>query len=148
MKRRIESALRTWKGLSLRERRMLKGMALLLPWGLLYSLAWQPTQQRLASAEGLYQQQLVLARRVQLAQPGQHMPVSTQPLPARLSERAAAAGLDLQQMDIDSEQLRLTISGEAQALLNWLADLERDGTSLQALSLEKRGQRLEARLVL
>ena len=148
MKQRIESARHAWKVLSSRERWLLKGMALSLLGGLFYLLLWQPAQQRLADAERHYQQQLALARRVQLAQPQPAALLTTQPVPARLSERAAAAGLDLQQMDVDSDQVRLTISGEAQALLNWLAELEREGTSLQALSLEKRDQQLEARLVL
>lgn len=148
MKRRMESTLRAWKSLSLRERYLLICMALLLLFGLLYSLLWQPTQQRLAGAERLYQQQWVLSRRVLLAQPQQETSVATQPLPARLSERATAAGLDLHQMEVDGDQLRLSISGEAHALLSWLADLERDGTPLLTLTLQKREQRLEARVVL
>ena len=148
MKTRVGSAMHTWKGLSVRERYLLKAMALLLLGGVSYALLWQPTQQRWVVAERHYQQQLVLSRRVLLAQPQQQAPVATQPLPARLSEGAAAAGLDLHQMEVDSDQLRLTLSGEARALLNWLADLERDGTTFLALTLEKREQRLEARLVL
>lgn len=148
MKARVESAVHTWKGLSVRERHLLKAMALLLLGGVSYALLWQPTQQRWVVAERHYQQQLALARRVQLAQPRQELPASTQPLPARLSERAAAAGLELQQMEVDSDQLRLTLSGEARALLNWLADLDRDGMTFLALTLEKREQQLEARLVL
>lgn len=148
MNRRIESTLNTWKGLSLRERCLLKGAALLVLGGLSYSLLWQPTQQRLANAERHYQQQLALAIRVQRAQPVRAETTSARPLPARISERAAAAGLELQQMEVDNDQVRLTLIAEAHVLLSWLDDLERDGIALQQLSLEKRDPLLEARLVL
>ena len=148
MKRLVQSARHAWSGLSLRERYLLTGMALLLAGGLFYTLLWQPTQQRLVSAERHYQHQLALARRVQLAQPQQNMQASAQPLPALLSERAAAAGLDLQQMEVDGDQVRLTLSADAHVLLGWLAELERDGVSLHLLTLEKRDQRLHASLVL
>ncbi|MNN88875.1 hypothetical protein D3C81_2066130 [compost metagenome] len=54
----------------------------------------------------------------------------------------------MQQMDGDNDQLRLTLSGDAMALLPWLDRLERDGTALQSLTLETRDGLLEARLVL
>jgi len=44
--------------------------------------------------------------------------------------------------------LRLTLSGDAHALLKWLAELERDAGAFQTPTLEKRGSHLEARLVL
>ena len=53
----------------------------------------------------------------------------------------------MQQSEVEEEQLRLTISGEAQTLLMWLASLEREAGTLQMLTLEKRGSLLEARLV-
>lgn len=147
MNRRIESTLNTWKALSLRERCLLNGAALLVLGGLSYSLLWQPTQQRLASAERHYQQQLTLASQLRSAQPQWSEVANTKPLPARISERAAAAGLELQQMEVENDQVRLTLIAEAHVLLTWLADLEHDGVALQMLSLEKRDQLLEARVV-
>ncbi len=148
MNARIKSVRQAWKGLSARERYLLTGMALLVLGGLSYAWLWQPTQQRLVVAERHYQQQLALARRVQSAQPQPLATISTQPLAARISARAAAAGLDIHQMDVDSDQVRITLLGDAHRLLDWLADLERQGIALQVLSLEKRDQQLEARLLL
>jgi general secretion pathway protein M len=148
MNRWIESTLSTWKGLSLRERYLLKGSVLLVLGGLSYSLLWQPTQQRLANAERHYQHQLGLMVRVQSAQPVRSETINARPLPARISERAVAAGLHLQEMEVDNDQVRLTIIAQAHVLLSWFAELERDGIALQQLSLEKRDSLLEARVVL
>lgn len=148
MNRRIESTLNTWKGLSLRERCLLMGAALLVLGGLCYSLLWQPAQQRLVNAERHYQQQLALSNRVQSAQPVRPETLNARPLPARISERAVAAGLQLQEMEVDNDQVRLTLIAQAHVLLSWLAELERDGIALQQLSLEKRDSLLEARVVL
>jgi len=147
MKARVQSAIQTWKGMPQRDRFLLKGLVVFLTGALAYQLLWQPAQQRLANAERHYQQQLTLARQVQSAQPQQAQVVTTQPLSSRVSTSAAAAGLDLQQIEVEDEQLRLTISGEAQTLLMWLASLEREAGTLQMLTLEKRGSLLEARLV-
>ncbi|MNG35385.1 hypothetical protein D3C84_1221070 [compost metagenome] len=51
-------------------------------------------------------------------------------------------------MDTDNDLLRLTLSGDAKALLQWLDRTERDGVALQSLTLEKRDTVLEARVVL
>lgn len=147
MKIRIQSAIQTWRAMPARDRFLLKGLAVFLTGALAYQFLWQPTEQRLANAERHYQQQLTLARQVQSAQPQLAKAVATQPLSSRVSASAAAAGLDLQQIEVEDEQLRLTISGEAQTLLMWLANLEREAGTLQMLTLEKRGSVLEARLV-
>jgi len=147
MKIRIQSALQTWKAMPARDRFLLNGLAVFLTGALAYQLLWQPTQQRLTNAERHYQQQLNLASQVQSAQPQRVQTMSTQPLSSRVSASAAAAGLDLQQIEVEDEQLRLTISGEAQTLLMWLANLEQEAGTLQMLTLEKRGSLLEARLV-
>lgn len=147
MKIRIQSALQTWKAMPARDRFLLNGLAVFLTGALAYQLLWQPTQQRLTNAERHYQQQLNLASQVQSAQPQRIQVASTQPLSSRVSASAAAAGLDLQQIEVEDEQLRLTISGEAQTLLMWLANLEQEAGTLQMLTLEKRGSLLAARLV-
>jgi general secretion pathway protein M len=141
-------ALQAWKRLSLRERYLLQGLAVFLLAGLAFQVLWQPTQQRLADAARQYQQQRALAQQVHSAQPSQALVTSAQSLSSRISERAMAVGLDLQQIEVQSDQLRLTIGGEAQTLLNWLVDLERDAGTFQVLTLEKRGTLLEVRLVL
>ena len=141
--------LQRWQRLSIRERRMLGGLSVFVLSVAAFSLVWQPTQQRLMTAERQYQQQRALAARLQQARPSSHRPTPVdQPLSLRISESAATAGLELQQMDSDNDLLRLTVRGEAMTLLPWLDRIERDGIALQSLTLEKRDAVLEARMVL
>ena len=138
-----------WQRLSIRERRLLWVMGIFILAVVAFSLIWQPTRQRLEAAERQYQQQLSLAAQLQRAQPGSSIPAEThQPLSLRISESVTAAGLELQQMDADNDLLRVTLSGDAKALLQWLDRAERDGVVLQSLTLEKRDAILEARVVL
>lgn len=143
------ATLQRWQRLSIREQRLLGGLSVFVLGVAAFSLVWQPMQQRLITAERQYQQQLALATRLQQAQPRSHVPGPVdQPLSLRISESAATAGLELQQMNSDNDLLRLTVSGDAMALLPWLGRIERDGIALQSLTLEKRDAVLEARLVL
>ncbi|KAB0505695.1 type II secretion system protein GspM [Pseudomonas moorei] len=143
------ATLQRWQRLSIREQRLLGGLGVFVLGVAVFSLVWQPTQQRLITAERQYQQQLTLAARLQQAQPRSHVPGPVdQPLSLRISESAATAGLELQQMNSDNDLLRLTVSGDAMTLLPWLDRIERDGIALQSLTLEKRDAVLEARLVL
>ncbi|MHC8316574.1 type II secretion system protein GspM [Pseudomonas sp. LB3P31] len=139
----------TWQRISIRERRLLLAMGAVLLAFAGYSLIWQPTRVRLENAERHYQQQLGLRAQLQSAQPRSDVSsVTDQPLSLRVSDEAMAAGLDIHQMDSDNELLRLTLSGEPRGLLRWLDSVERDGVTLQSLTLEKRAAVLEARLVL
>lgn len=135
-----------WQGLGLRERRMLVGLGIFLLVVSLFSGVWQPVQQRLEKAERLYQQRLLLAVEVQRAQPASLRSTPSQPLSSRLSETVTAAGLELQQLDQDGQSLRVTLSGNALALLQWLDQTEQSGAVLQSLSLEKRDQHLGAQV--
>ncbi|CAI8982866.1 general secretion pathway protein M [Pseudomonas sp. IT-P44] len=138
-----------WQRLSLREQRLLLAMGAFLLAVVAFSLFWQPTRQRLETMERQHQQQLAVSAQLQRAQPRSTPPVvSHQSLSLRVSESATAAGLEIHQMDTDNDVLRLTLSGDAQALLQWLDRTERDGVALQSLTLEKRDAVLEARVVL
>ncbi|MGF6327400.1 general secretion pathway protein M [Pseudomonas sp. BS3782 TE3695] len=138
-----------WQRLSIREQRLLLGMGAFLLAVVAFSLIWQPTRQRLETVEREYQQQLALTAQLQRAQPRRIARVVTdQPLSLRVSESTTAAGLELQQMEADNDLLRLTLSGNAKALLQWLDHAEREGAALQSLTLEKRDVVLEARVVL
>ncbi|WP_191489884.1 type II secretion system protein GspM [Pseudomonas sp. FEN] len=136
-----------WQGLGQRDRRMLVGLGVFLLMVTLFSGLWQPAQQRLERGERLYQQRLLLAAEVQRAQPASHRPSPSRSLSTRLSETVAAAGLELQQLDQDGQSLRVTISGNAVALLQWLDQTEQSGAVLQSLSLEKRDLLLVAQVV-
>lgn len=138
-----------WQRLSIREQRLLLAVGAFLLAVVVFSLIWQPTRQRLEAVERRYQQQLALAAQLQRAQPRSTVAIVTdQPLSLRISESAAAAGLELRQMDADNDLLRLTLSGEAKTLLQWLDRAELDGAVVQSLMLEKRDAVLEARVVL
>jgi general secretion pathway protein M len=144
--KRWRAALRR---LSLREQRLVLALGIFVLSVAAFSLIWQPMQQRLVAAERQYQQQQALAAQMQQARPRSHVPESVdQPLSLRISESATAAGLELHQMDSDNDLLRLTLSGDAKALLSWLDLIERHGVALQSLTLEKRDAVLQARMVL
>ncbi|PYY68509.1 type II secretory protein PulM [Pseudomonas jessenii] len=138
-----------WLGVSPREQRLLRVLGVFLLTVVAFSLIWQPTRQRLETVERQYQQQMALAAQLQQALPHSHAPVdSAQPLSLRISESAAAVGLEIRQMESETDLLRVTLSGNAQPLMQWLDGIERDGVALQSLTLEKRDDALEARLVL
>lgn len=137
-----------WQRLSLRERRLLLMLGAFVFGVAAFVLVWQPTQQRLATAERQYQQQLALAAQLQMARPRSTREPATQPLSLHVSESATEAGLELHQVNTDGDQLRLSLSGDAKALLAWLDRLERNGTALQSLTLQRRDTVLEARVVL
>jgi len=138
-----------WQRLSIREQRLLLAVGAFLLAVVVFSLIWQPTRQRLEAVERRHQQQLALAAQLQRAQPrNTSAVVADQPLSLRISESVTAAGLELHQMDADNDLLRLTLSGDAKTLLQWLDRAERDGALVQSLVLEKRDAVLEARVVL
>ncbi|WP_454862833.1 type II secretion system protein GspM [Pseudomonas hormoni] len=138
-----------WQRLSNREQRLLLAVGVFLLVVAVFILIWQPTRQRLEAVERGHQQQRALAAQLQRAQPRSTVAVvADQPLSLRISESATAAGLELHQMDADNDLLRLTLSGDAKTLLQWLDRAERDGAVVQSLVLEKRDAVLEARVVL
>ncbi|UUQ67168.1 type II secretion system protein M [Pseudomonas fuscovaginae UPB0736] len=136
-----------WQRLAPRERQWLIGLGLFLLSVAMFSGLWLPSQQRLERAHHLYQQRWALAGEVHNARPMRGRTAPTQPLSTRLDESVRAAGLELQQLDQDGQTLRLTLVGDALALLGWLERVEQDGAQLQSLGLEPRDKRLEARVV-
>ncbi|WHS60812.1 type II secretion system protein GspM [Pseudomonas sp. G2-4] len=139
---------RAWEKKSGREQGLLLGLAGLLLVVVGYLSIWQPTRQRLEIAERQYRQQAELSARIQRAEPGRDTSVATRPLAVRVNDSAAAAGLDITEMEVDGDSLRLAVSGDADPLLHWLDQHERDGATLQSLTLEARNGVLEARMVL
>ena len=145
----MRAVMQHWRRLSRREQGLLLGLALFIGAVLAYSLIGQPTRQRLHTAERQYQQQRVLAAQLAGAQPARaESAADGRPLSLRISERASAAGLHVEQMEVDDEGLELTLAGEARAVLQWLAQVEREGATLHGLTLEKREDLLQARLQL
>lgn len=138
----------TWGSLSRREQGLLLGLAGLLSVALVYSAIWQPTRQRLEIAERQHRQQVELSARIQRAEPARDTTAATRPLSVRVNESATAAGLDMAEMEVDGDSLRLAVSGDASALLHWLDQQEREGAVLRSLTLEVENGVLGARVVL
>ena len=137
-----------WGNLSRREQGLLLGLAGLLSVALAYTAIWQPTRQRLEVAERQHRQQAELNARIQRAEPSRDRTAATRPLSVRVNASATAAGLDMAEMEVDGDSLRLAVSGEANALLQWLDQQEREGAGLRSLTLEVENGVLGARVVL
>ena len=140
------AVLSIWQRLAPRDRQAVSALGLVLLAVLVFVGLWQPAQARLAIAERVYQQRLVLAAEVSRAQAPNVRGHDTQPMAVRLSARAVADGLDLHQLDVQEDVLRLTLSGDARTLLSWIHHTELEGGLVQSLTLDKRDKRLEAQL--
>ena len=135
-----------WSQLPSRDRQLCRVLAVfLLVVFSIYGL-WLPAQQRPDAARGLYFKQMALAAEIQQARPGSVTRVSDQPLASRLSESAISSGLTVEQFELDAGVVRITLNGDAAALLGWLNRIELEGSGFESLSLEKRDSSLQARL--
>lgn len=134
-----------WQHFGRRDRLMLIVLAMFLLSVGLISGVWQPTKQRLERAERSYQQHLSLVSEMRLAKPTRRSGVS-QPWASRISDSATAAGLELLEMNRDSASLRVVVSGDADALLSWLIQGEREGVHMQSLTLDRQENQLHARV--
>lgn len=135
-----------WRQLPRRDRQLCGVLAVFLSMVFGFYGLWQPAQQRLAAAQTLYAQRVAQAGEVQRALPTRAIRVYTQPLSSRLSESAASAGLQVQQFDVDTQRLRISLSGNAMAVLAWLNRIEQKGAEFESLSLEKSAQVLQVQL--
>lgn len=135
-----------WLHLSPRDRQLCGVLAVFLL--LVFSVygLWLPAQQRRDTARALHLKQMALAGEVRQALPGSVARVYDQPLVSRLSDSAAGSGLNVEQFELDGGLVRITLGGDAIALLGWLNRIEQEGASFESLSLEKRGASLQARL--
>jgi general secretion pathway protein M len=142
------SLKQAWGRTSRREQRLLLGLAALVLVVMAYTSIWQPTRQRLEVAERLYRHQAELSARIQQARPAGNRAAAPRPLSVRVNDSATGAGLDIAEMEIDGDSLRLAVSGETHRLLDWLDQCERDGAILQSLTLQAREGVLEAQVLL
>jgi general secretion pathway protein M len=134
-----------WQHFGRRDQLMLIVLAMFLLSVGLISGVWQPTKQRLERAERSYQQHLSLVSEMRRAKPTRRSGVS-QPWASRISDSATAAGLELLEMNRDSASLRVVVSGDADALLSWLIQGEREGVHMQSLTLDRQENQLHARV--
>lgn len=137
-----------WQQLPRRDRQLCGVLGVFLLAVLSVYGLWQPAQQRLAAAQSLYFQRLAQLGELQKAQPTQAVMVFDQPLSSRLSESAVAAGLHVQQFEVSAHVLRITLSGEAFAVLGWLSRIEQEGAHFETLNLQRTEQTLQAQLQL
>lgn len=144
----VDSLKQAWARVTPREQRLLLGLAALLLAVAGYTSIWQPTRQRLEVAERHYRQQAELSARIQRAEPALGTSAATGPLSVRVNDSAAAAGLQIAEMQTDGDSLRLAVSGDAEQLLQWLDRHEREGAVLQSLTLQAREGVLDARVEL
>lgn len=144
----FNSLIQAWGRLSRREQQLLLGLVGLSLVVVVYTSIWQPVRQRLDVAERQYRQQAELHARIQRAEPARDMATATRPLSVRVNDSTAATGLEIAEMEVDGDSLRLAVSGDANQLLQWLDQQEREGATLQSLTLEARNSVLEARVVL
>lgn len=135
-----------WEKVSPREQRLLLGLAVSLLIVVGYTSIWQPIRQRLEVAERHYRQQAELSARIQRAEPARDTRVVARSLSVRVNDSAAAAGLEIAEMERDGDSLRLAVSGDAAGLLDWLDQHEREGAVLQSLTLQAREGVLDARV--
>lgn len=143
MKARIRER---WQQLPRRDRQLCGVLAVFLLVVLSVYGLWLPAQQRLSTAQTLYTKHLAQAGDVQRALPAPALKTYDQPLTTRLSESAAGAGLSVQQFETDAQMLRITLSGDAISVLNWLNRIEQEGADFERVSLEKRDSSLQAQL--
>jgi general secretion pathway protein M len=134
-----------WQHFGRRDQLMLIVLAMFLLSVGLISGVWQPTKQRLERAERSYQQRLSLVSEMRRAKPTRRSGVS-QPWASRISDSATAAGLELLELNKDSASLRVVVSGDADALLSWLIQGEREGVHMQSLTLDRQENQLHARV--
>ena len=52
----------------------------------------------------------------------------------------------MQQFDVDTQRIRISLSGNAMAVLEWLNRIEQEGAEFESLSLEKSAQVLQVQL--
>ena len=135
-----------WQQLSHRDRQLCGALAVfLLVVFCVYGL-WLPAQQRLKATQALYFKNAALADEIQRARPTSVSRVSDQPLASRLSESAAGSGLNVEQFELDTGGVRISLNGDAVAVLGWLNRIEQEGARFASLILEKRDSSLQARL--
>lgn len=149
-------ALRHWRRLTLRERRMLTALALFLLAAAFYLAVWQPALRYRDEGRAYFQQQRELRAYLRARAPEVPRARSVERLePERLqgvvASSAAQHQLVLEQLNAEAGggvQLNLQ-PAEAGRLLQWLERLRAQGVMVEAAGLERQADnRVTARLTL
>ncbi|BBH43847.1 type II secretion system protein GspM [Pseudomonas sp. KU43P] len=144
---RIPQHLREhWERIPYRRRWMLQGAAWAVVLLVLWQWGWLDSRWKLQQAERSLTDEQMLSRQLHSVMaspnPGRSQPLS----PGRLSEHAQAAGLRVVGMDTHEGRVDVQLEGQPDALLHWLHEVEREGTQVGQLQLQRSGNLLQVRL--
>ncbi|HGY9623825.1 type II secretion system protein GspM [Pseudomonas putida] len=148
MQWREHALVRQWREIP-DERRMTIVITL---WALalvaLWQLAWVPGQARLQQAEQALAREQALAAHLQRvsAGPARAQEIVQALTPARLSERAQAAGVRIIGLEIRAQQVEVSLEGSPALVFAWLHSLEREGGRVREMQLQVIGEQLQARV--
>ncbi|UBM25045.1 type II secretion system protein M [Pseudomonas sp. p1(2021b)] len=150
MQWREHALVRQWRQIP-GERRMTIAIAL---WALalvaLWQLAWVPGQARLQQAEQALAREQALAAHLQRvsAGPARKQEAVQVLTPARLSERAQAAGVRIIGLEARAQQVDVSFEGSPAVMFAWLHALEREGGRVRDMQLQVMDDQLQARVSL
>lgn len=113
-------------------------------------LLWLPGQARLQQAEQLFTREAERGAQLQRMVQGPPRSQSATELltPARLNERARAAGIRVAGLEAKAGQVDVSLEGPVAAVLAWLHALEQEGGKMLSIQLQVKGELLQARFAL
>ncbi|AYG47078.1 hypothetical protein DV532_23405 [Pseudomonas sp. Leaf58] len=123
-------------------------------WGgavmMICQLFWLPGQARMQQAEELLTRERELGAQLQRMVQGPPRSQSATELltPARLNERARAAGIRVAGLEAKAGQVDVSLEGPVAAVLAWLHALEQEGGKMLSIQLQVEGELLQARFAL
>jgi len=135
-----------WQGLAAPRRAWLQLSGWLLLAVMTWLWLWQPGQQRMRLAEQALSRELALGRQLLQVTGVPSLGAGQVLTPARLSEGATAAGLQIIDLHAREGRIEASLQGPPDALLQWLHGLEQGGARLTDLQLEARDRQLHVRL--
>ncbi|MBF8721127.1 type II secretion system protein GspM [Pseudomonas guariconensis] len=142
--------VRQWRLISGERRRVIVAALWALTLVAAWQLAWEPGQARLQQAGQALAREQALADHLQRVSAGparmqEAWPVLT---PARLSERAQAAGVRITGLETRAQQVDVSFEGSPAVMFAWLHALEREGGRVRDMQLQVMDDQLQARVSL
>ncbi|QXH51202.1 type II secretion system protein M [Pseudomonas fakonensis] len=146
MAKLVSSLSAQWQGLGAPRRVCLQLSGWLLLAVLTWLWLWQPGQQRMRLAEQALSRELALGRQLLQVTGVPSLGAGQVLTPARLSEGATAAGLQIIDLHTREGRIEASLQGAPDALLQWLHGLEQGGARFTSLQLQARDRQLHVRL--
>lgn len=150
MMKGVEQVARHWRSIPGSRRALLQGAAGLTLALLVWQLLWLPVRQQVGQAERRLAAELALNQRLQGlgATPARARAAGLPITPALLSERALAAGLQVEDMEVRDSRSEMNLVGAPEAVLRWLHEQEQGGARVIELHLQADAALLRVRLAL